>query len=158
MRISTPSGEDSPTFEVRPIGVVRRGPYADPDEAPHQGWHAPDEIFEIEVFEPFRAGLGDLARVNHIHVLLWFHRANRDSLTAHPPHLDGATLPVFWSRSPNRPNPIGLDTVEVVSICDGVITVRGMDALVGTPVIDIKPHIPSLDCPTGALDMLRVDG
>lgn len=144
-----------PNFEVNPIGVVLSGPYREQGDAPPQGRFAPNEVFEIEVFEPFLEGLGTLAHVSHIHVLLWFDRANRESLTAHPPHLGGATLPVFWSRSPNRPNPIGLDTVEVLGIRNGIITVAGMDALHGTPVIDIKPFIPSIDCPPDAHDMLR---
>ncbi len=153
MKLTDPASR--PAFELKPIGVVRSGPYVEQGDAPRQGRFAPNEIFEIEIYEAFRAGLGELARASHIHVLLWFDRANRESLVAHPPYLGGQSMPVFWTRSPNRPNPIGLDTCEVLGISDGIITVSGMDALRGTPVLDIKPYIPSLDCLPDAHDMLR---
>lgn len=158
--MSTPLSQDvtgGPVIEVRPIGVVRRSPYRVQGEAPPQGRFAPDAVSEIEVFDCYRAGLGDLAGISHLHVLVWFGHARRDTLEADPPHLGGATLPVFCTRSPARPNPIGLNLAEVVSVRDGVITVAGMDAFKGTPVLDLKPYIPSIDCVPGARDMLTED-
>lgn len=123
----------------------------------HRRAFAPDAVSEIEVFDRYRAGLGDLAGISHLHVFLWFGHARRDALEAHPPHLGGATLPVFCTRSPARPNPIGLNLAEVLSVRDGVITVAGMDAFEGMPVLDLKPYIPSIDCVPGAWDMLAED-
>ncbi len=141
-------------FTLRPIGVVRASPYLAQGDAPRQGRSAPTVVTEIEVFERYREGLGTLDGISHIHVLLWFDRANRDSLIAHPPHRGGEARPVFCTRSPSRPNPIGLNLAEVLSLRDGVITVAGMDAFEGTPVLDIKPYVPSIDCIPDARDIL----
>lgn len=143
------------TYRVRPIGRVRSSPYRVQGDAPRQGRLAPDEISEIEVFEPFRAGLGDFRGVTHLHVLLWFDRADRDSLVAHPPGV-GRAVPVFCTRSPNRPNPIGLELAELRGIdrSNGILTVAGMDAFEGTPVLDVKPYIPSIDCVPGPAHLL----
>lgn len=142
------------TFEVKPIGRVIKSPYKQRGDAPRQGRLEPEKEAEIEIFEEFRPGLGELSGISHIYVLLWFDRAERDTLKARPPHMGGEIRPVFCTRSPARPNPIGLDIAEVISVSDGVIRVAGMDALEGTPVIDIKPYTPSIDCIPGASDML----
>jgi len=140
------------TFEVRPIGRVISSPYKARGDAPRQGRLEPGKEAEIEIFEEFRNGLGDLPGISHIYVLLWFDRAERDTLEARPPRLGGEKRPVFCTRSPARPNPIGLDIAEVISVKEGIIRVAGMDALEGTPVIDIKPYSPSIDCIPGASD------
>lgn len=141
------------TFEVRPIGRVIKSPYKARGDAPRQGRLEPEKEAEIEIFEEFREGLGSLSGISHIYVLLWFDRAERNTLEARPPHLGGEKRPVFCTRSPARPNPIGLDIAEVISVKDGIIKVAGMDALEGTPVIDIKPYTPSIDCIPGANDL-----
>jgi tRNA-Thr(GGU) m(6)t(6)A37 methyltransferase TsaA len=136
---------DSPEeFKVRPIGVVR-SPYHTTNEAPRQGRLAPEVVSKIEIFEPFREGVGDLGKARHIIVLYWLDRAKRDVLVATPPGTTGEK-PVFATRSPNRPNPIGLSVVEVRDVLDGCITVAGLDAIDRTPVIDIKPYSPGIDC------------
>ena len=132
----------------RPLGALRGA------AAPRRGRPAPPGVTESEVCERYREGLGTLDGISHIHVLLWFDRANRDSLIAHPPHRGGEARPVFCTRSPPRPNPIGLNPAEVLSLRDGVITVAGMDAFEKTPVLDIKPYVPSIDCIPDARDIL----
>jgi tRNA-Thr(GGU) m(6)t(6)A37 methyltransferase TsaA len=135
-------------FLVRPIGVVR-SPYRTTKDAPRQGRLAPEVRSEIAIFEPFREGVGDLGGARHIIVLYWLDRAKRDTMFATPP---GTTeeKPVFATRSPNRPNPIGLCVVEVKGISIGCITVAGLDAIDGTPVLDIKPYSAGIDCVPGA--------
>jgi len=140
-------------FEVKPIGRVISSPYKAHGDAPRQGRLEPDKEAEIEIFEEFRDGVGGLPGISHIYVLLWFDRAERKTLLARPPNLGGEKRPVFCTRSPSRPNPIGLDIAEVISVKDGIIRVAGMDALEGTPVIDIKPYTPSIDCIPGASDL-----
>lgn len=132
------------SFEIRPIGIVK-SPYKSREDAPFQGSHAPETKMKIEIFEEFRDGLGDFAGTSHIIVLLWFDQAERNRLTAKPPWTD-TIKPVFTTRSPSRPNPVGLDIAKIISVRDGVITVSGMDAIEGTPVVDIKPYVPWLDC------------
>jgi tRNA (adenine37-N6)-methyltransferase len=142
------------TFEVRPIGKVIKSPYKKRGDAPRQGRLEPEKEAEIEIFEEFLPGVGELSGISHIYVLLWFDRAERDTLKATPPHMGGEIRPVFCTRSPARPNPIGLDIAEVLSVDGGIIRVAGMDALEGTPVIDIKPYTRSIDCIPDASDML----
>ena len=131
-------------FMVRPIGIVR-SPYRITKEAPRQGRLAPEVVSKIEIFELFRKGVGDLGKARYIIVLYWLDQAKRDVLVAVPPGTTGER-PVFATRSPNRPNPIGLCVVEVREVIDGCITVAGLDAIDRTPVLDIKPYSPGIDC------------
>jgi len=125
-------------YVLRPIGVVE-SPLSDPSEAPRQGDEgAPDAWL---VFEPaVREGLRDLRPGAEALLLTWLDRANRDVLTVHP--RGDAARPesgVFSTRSPHRPNPVGLHRVQIVAV-DGLrMRVRDLEALDGTPIIDIKP-------------------
>ncbi|MGE5189114.1 MAG: tRNA (N6-threonylcarbamoyladenosine(37)-N6)-methyltransferase TrmO, partial [Gemmatimonadota bacterium] len=79
-------------------------------------------------------------------VLCWMDRADRGRLKVHPRgREERPERGVFATRSPHRPNPISLNTVELLEIRGTVLRVRGMDAIDGTPVLDIKPHAPDLD-------------
>ena len=121
-----------------PIGVVS-SPLTDPAAAPKQGSEgAPDAWL---VLEPgVAAGLDGMRPGDEIIVLTWLHRARRDVLRVHP--RDDPSNPergVFTTRSADRPNPIGLHRVEVAAI-DGLrVRVRGLEAIDGTPVVDLKP-------------------
>ncbi|MHB1012968.1 MAG: tRNA (N6-threonylcarbamoyladenosine(37)-N6)-methyltransferase TrmO [Desulfobacteria bacterium] len=132
-------------FIIRPIGVVRSA-LKDPADAPKQGALTEQEA-EIVVDPSFLPALDGLDRKRgKIIVICWMHRADRGRLKV---HLRGQEeLPergVFSTRSPHRPNPISLHTVTLLSIEGNVLRVRGMDAIDGTPVIDIKSHSPELD-------------
>ena len=133
----------SEEFTFRPIGVVR-SPYRTMKDAPRQGRLAPEVVSKIAIFGPFREGVGDLGGARHIIVLYWLDRAKRDIMFATPPG-SSERKPVFSTRSPNRPNPIGLCVVEVRGISDGCIEVAGLDAIDQTPVLDIKPYSPGID-------------
>ena len=130
---------------VRPIGIVRSA-LKDPADAPKQGALTGQEA-EIVVDPSFLPALDGLDRGRgKIIVLCWMHLADRGHLKVYPRGQEA--LPergVFSTRSPHRPNPITLHTVTLLSIEGNVLRVRGMDAIDGTPVVDIKSHSPELD-------------
>ena len=120
-----------------PIGHVE-SPLTDPALAPKQGDEgAPDEWLVFD--ESVRDALRDLRAGQDVIVLTWLHRARRDVLRVHPrgdPSRDRQG--VFTTRSPHRPNPIGLHRVEILSIEGGRIRVSNMEAVDGTPIVDVK--------------------
>ena len=132
-------------YVVRPIGVVR-SVLKDPADAPKQGALTGQEA-EIAVDPAYLPALEGLDRGSgKILVLCWMHRADRGRLKVHPQGRE--ELPergVFSTRSPHRPNPVSIHTVTLLSIEGNVLRVRGMDAIDGTPVVDIKKHSPELD-------------
>jgi tRNA-Thr(GGU) m(6)t(6)A37 methyltransferase TsaA len=127
-----------PPLEVRPIGVVE-SPLSDRSTAPKQGHEgAPDAWLVIH--PDVHAGLEGIHVGDRVIVLTWFDRAHRDVLRVRP--RDDRTRPeqgVFGTRSPDRPNPIGLHPVEILAIEGNRVRVRDLEALDGTPIIDIKP-------------------
>ena len=147
-------------YIVRPIGVVRSA-LKDPADAPKQGALTGQEA-EIVVDPAYlpaleglerrvpegKTGSGDSAhrKDGKIIVICWMHLAARGRLKVHPrDQEDRPERGVFSTRSPHRPNPVSLHTVTLLSIEGSVLRIRGMDAIDGTPVIDIKPHSPELD-------------
>ena len=129
--------------QLRPIGVVH-SLLRDPADAPRQGREAGIEA-EIEVFPEYAAALQGIGERPRLLVVCWLHRSRRDLLQV-PPR-DGAGPPrgVFSTRSPNRPNPLAVYPVEVLSVNRNRLRVRGIDAVDGTPVVDLKPRVPRLD-------------
>lgn len=134
-----------PEYRIVPIGVVRSD-IRKPEEAPKQGRLSRTEA-EIVVFPEYAEALEGLAnRGGRIVVLCWMHEADRGKRKVHPRgQEDRPERGVFSTRSPHRPNPVSLHTVELLKVRGSVLKVRGMDAIDGTPVIDIKPHSPELD-------------
>ena len=130
-------------FEIRPIGSVR-SPYRGKKDAPRQG-RLSDTVSEIVIDERYCSGLDDVEKKSPLIVLSWFDRADRTLLRATPPH-EGIEHGVFATRSPNRPNPVAFSVVDLLGRQGNVLRVRGLDALDGTPVVDIKPYVPDLDC------------
>jgi tRNA-Thr(GGU) m(6)t(6)A37 methyltransferase TsaA len=126
------------TYEVTPIGVVE-STLTDPAAAPKQGREGgPDAwlVFDERVLD----GLADIRAGDDIIVLTWLDRARRDVLRVHP--RDDASNPltgVFSTRSADRPNPIGLHEVEVASVDGTRVRVHHLEALDGTPILDVKP-------------------
>jgi tRNA-Thr(GGU) m(6)t(6)A37 methyltransferase TsaA len=130
-------------YQLTPIGVVH-SPYKERKEAPHQGRFS-DTVSEIEIFEAYGEGLKDVENHRNLVILSWFDRSDRAVLHATPPHT-GVEHGVFATRSPERPNPIGLCVVELIEREGRRLVVRGLDSIDGTPVIDIKPYSPGIDC------------
>jgi formylmethanofuran dehydrogenase subunit E len=134
-------------IELKPIGFVR-SPYKEIEDAPHQGRFS-GTVSEIIIDEEYLPGLRDVGKSRHLIVLSWFDRADRNKLTAIPPH-NPVEHGVFATRSPNRPNPIGFSVVDLIDLKGRTLRVRGLDALDRTPVIDIKPYSEELDCVKGS--------
>jgi tRNA-Thr(GGU) m(6)t(6)A37 methyltransferase TsaA len=132
------------SYEVRPVGWVE-SPLTDLALAPRQGDEgAPDAwlVLEPNVSEAAR----DLRAGTEVIVLTWLDRASRDVLAVHPrSDRDRPVQGVFSTRSPDRPNPIGLHTVRIIAVEGNRIQVRNLEALDGTPVVDIKPVLGSVD-------------
>jgi len=129
--------------ELNPIGYVV-SPYKQRGDAPRQGRFTDTEA-EIVIGEQYLPGLFRLEESRHLFILCWFDRSDRSVLRATPPHKQ-SEYGVFATRSPDRPNPVSLSLVDVLRIEGNRIRVRGLDALDGTPVLDIKPYSPEIDC------------
>lgn len=130
-----------------PIGVVRSG-FTDTSQVPKGIGAQHDAEGVLELRPEFEDGLADVEGFSHLYVIWVFDRAKGSSLVAHPPS-DDRPHGVFATRSPERPNPIGLTVVELVRR-DGVrLHVRGVDMLDGTPILDLKPYLSSV--PEGQL-------
>jgi tRNA-Thr(GGU) m(6)t(6)A37 methyltransferase TsaA len=121
-------------FKVVPVGVVE----------------STDEVAKIRVFEEFCDGLYRLDGFSHLIVLYWLHERDTENerhvLRVVPKrHQARELVGVFASRGPSRPNPIGLCVVRLVKIDSCSLTVEGLDAFKGSPVLDIKPYLPNAD-------------
>jgi tRNA-Thr(GGU) m(6)t(6)A37 methyltransferase TsaA len=124
-------------YSLRPIGHIRSMLRA-PNEAPRQGSEgAPDAWLEVN--PTFARGLSGIARGDELVVVTWLHRADRDALEVHP--RGDAEIPlagVFATRSPHRPNPLGLHRVTVREISGTRLRIGPIEAIDGTPVVDLK--------------------
>jgi tRNA-Thr(GGU) m(6)t(6)A37 methyltransferase TsaA len=129
-------------LRVRPVGVVR-SPYKEPADLPPPAFAPPRFLAsitgEIVVFPEFAEGLDGLEDFSHIIVIFHFHRASGSKLKVVPP---GETKPrgVFATRSPHRPNPLGMTVLKLLGRDGRVLEVAGLDLVDGTPVLDIKPY------------------
>jgi tRNA-Thr(GGU) m(6)t(6)A37 methyltransferase TsaA len=137
-----PSSTTGRVFRFRPVGVVR-SPFKNPEDLPPPAL-APRRFFdgvkgEIVVRDEFLPALDDLEDFSHIFVLFAFHRASGFKLKTVPP---GRSRPrgIFATRSPHRPNPLGLSIVRLLGRDGPVLKVSGLDLIDGTPVFDIKPY------------------
>jgi tRNA-Thr(GGU) m(6)t(6)A37 methyltransferase TsaA len=133
---------NQPRFELMPVGRVE-SPLTDPASAPNQGDEGAPEAWLV--FEPaLLEALAGIRVGDEVIVLSWLDRARRDVLRVHPRgDLSRAEQGVFSTRSPDRPNPIGLHRVEIVSIDGGRVRVRNLEAVDGTPIVDVKPLLAS---------------
>jgi tRNA-Thr(GGU) m(6)t(6)A37 methyltransferase TsaA len=128
-------------FAINPIGIVR-SPLKNRSDAPKQGYEGAPAAW-IEIDPAVSAGLEGIAPGDVIILITWFHEARRDVLRLHP--RDDETIPmtgVFDTRSPDRPNPLGLHRVRVLARGETALQVSPLEAIDGTPVIDIKPVLP----------------
>lgn len=119
------------------IGRIRT-PFPTRLECPRQGQHD-GPVCRVEVDAPWHAALAGLERYGHVEVLYWMHQARRDLVTQSP-KANSLTTGTFSLRSPVRPNPIATAVCVLVGIEPGVLLVRGLDCLDGTPLLDLKPH------------------
>jgi tRNA-Thr(GGU) m(6)t(6)A37 methyltransferase TsaA len=133
-------------FTFRPIGYVR-SPYKSTQEIP-KGFGAKHEAEGVlELLPELEAGLTDIEGFSHVFVIWVFDRSTDFELLGTPP-IDDRPHGVFATRSPRRPNPIGLTVVELLRRDGPMLHVRGVDMLDGTPILDIKPYLSSIPTET----------
>ena len=130
-------------YIFKPIGIVR-SPFTQTEGTPIQPTGAADVPGMVVIDEAFAPGLDDLDGFSHILLLYVFHRVRGTCLRVKP-YLGNEEHGVFATRSPHRPNPIGLSLVRLVRRDGNVLHIAGVDILDGTPVLDIKPYIPQLN-------------
>lgn len=120
---------------ITPIGVVRNGVHERPEK-----WA--DILSDIHVKSEYHDALDGLEEFSHIVVIFYLHLSASHVLKVHPRKREDLPLVgVFATRAPVRPNFLGVSTVELLQIDKNVVTVKGLDAFDGTPVIDLKPHL-----------------
>jgi tRNA-Thr(GGU) m(6)t(6)A37 methyltransferase TsaA len=132
-------------LELEPIGVVH-SPFTEKMQAPRQPGVAQSADGTVELFagRDFEHALEDLATFRYIWIIFWFDRAEGWRPKVLPPRSE-KRRGVFATRSPHRPNPIGMSLVELAGVDGLLLSVKGLDLLEGTPVLDLKPYIPYAD-------------
>lgn len=130
------------TFTMTPIGVART-PYTSTSQIPKGPGAEHHAEGVLEILPEFEAGLADIDGFSHLYVLWVFDRASGYSLVATPP-IDNRPHGVFATRSPQRPNPLGLTVVTLLRRAGSKLFVRGVDMLDDTPILDIKPYLSSV--------------
>lgn len=129
-------------FNMRPIGTVR-SPYTETTQIPKGPGARHEAEGVLEILPEFEAGLQDIEGFSHLFVIWVFDRVDGFSLSATPP-MDDRPHGVFATRSPRRPNPIGLTVVQMLGREGPRVRVRGVDMLNGTPILDLKPYLSSV--------------
>lgn len=122
---------------VKPIGVVH-SPLKTREDVIQSTIE--ENIGEIEIFEDYAEGLSDLKGFSHIIAVFWLHQSSFKALKVQPIYHPETLRGVFATRSPDRPNPIALTALELLTHKGNILEVKGIDILDGTPVLDIKPY------------------
>lgn len=130
-------------FTSRPIGFANT-PYTETGQIPKGPGTKHDAEGVLKLLPEFEPGLLDVEGFSHLYVIWEFDRSQDYDLIAHPPADDRRPHGVFATRSPRRPNPIALTTVELLRRDGTNLHVRGVDMLDGTPILDIKPYLSSI--------------
>lgn len=128
---------------MKPVGFIK-SPYESQEEIPRQSIYSLDKTGVIELEEALIKAIEGYEVGDYIVVLFNFHKSNFQNILINP-HGGDRKVGVFKTRSPNRPNPIGMSIVEIVGLEEGKIHFRGVDMLNGTPVLDIKPYSKNLN-------------
>jgi tRNA-Thr(GGU) m(6)t(6)A37 methyltransferase TsaA len=131
------------TFNISPIGIIHT-PFDDLKGMPIQPSGAAQIQGTIVMDKEYEQGLNDLEGFSHIILLYHLHQSKGYDLMVKP-FMDDTKRGLFSTRAPRRPNPIGLSIVQLVKIQGNQLTIKGIDVLDGTPLIDIKPYVPGFD-------------
>jgi tRNA-Thr(GGU) m(6)t(6)A37 methyltransferase TsaA len=129
-------------LSMRPVGYVR-SPFAEAQAVPRGLGAKHEEEGTLEILPEFAAGLADIEGFSHLYVIWAFDRSEGYELVGRPP-TDDRPHGVFATRSPRRPNPIGLTVVELLGRDGAALRVKGVDMLDGTPILDVKPYLSSV--------------
>jgi tRNA-Thr(GGU) m(6)t(6)A37 methyltransferase TsaA len=128
---------------IEPIGIIYT-PYETKENCPIQPLYASNAIGRVEVYENYEAGLKDIETFSHIYLLYHFDRAGKIELVR-ATFLDDEPHGIFASRHPSRPSGIGMSIVRLIKREKNILTVKGIDVLNNTPLLDIKPYVPKFD-------------
>lgn len=146
--MDAPHDEMAPqTLTLSPIGIIH-SEHCDPARTPIQPVCAAGCRGRVEVFEEYADGLADIEGFSHLHLLYWLHRAVPASLTV-VPYLEDVRHGIFATRTPARPNPLGLSVVRLMERRGRMLLVEDVDVLDGTPLLDIKPYVERFDARVG---------
>jgi tRNA-Thr(GGU) m(6)t(6)A37 methyltransferase TsaA len=126
-----------------PIGIIHT-PFTDTTGMPIQPTGARGERGSVEIFYEYADGLKDIEGFSHLFLIYSFHRCLSYQLTV-TPFLDTTPRGVFATRAPRRPNEIGLSVVRLIEVKDTTLIIEDVDILDGTPLLDLKPYVPSFD-------------
>ena len=126
-----------------PIGVIH-SPFKKPRGTPIQSKAAEGVRGTVEIYPEYAEGLRDIDGFSHIILIYHFHLSKKFSLRVKP-YMDDQTHGVFSTRSPSRPNPIGVSIVRVNNVTGNMLSVQDVDVIDGTPLLDIKPYVPEFD-------------
>jgi tRNA-Thr(GGU) m(6)t(6)A37 methyltransferase TsaA len=153
------SARGKPAYAVRPIGIVR-SPFRVHEGTPRQPGTGVILDGEIRLRPGLQNALKDLSGFSHVWVVFWFHHSRGWNSQVVPPR-DVKKRGLFATRSPHRPNAIGISVVRLLQVQGLTLRIRGLDMLDGTPVLDVKPYVPYADAIPGAtsgwLDELPAD-
>lgn len=130
-------------IKYKPVGIIY-SPFKEPKGTPIQPTAAKGIDGAIEVFPEYAEGLKDLEGFSHIILIYHFHLVKESSLKVKP-FMDNQIHGVFSTRSPSRPNPIGVSVVRLVRIDGNMLYIQDVDIVDGTPLLDIKPYVPEFD-------------
>lgn len=130
-------------IKYAPIGVIH-SQFKEPKGTPIQPVTAKGIGGTVEVFPEFAEGLKDVEGFSHIILVYYFHLARKSSLKVKP-YLDNKDHGVFSTRAPSRPNPIGISIVRLIGIEETLLHIQDVDIVDGTPLLDIKPYVPTFD-------------
>jgi tRNA-Thr(GGU) m(6)t(6)A37 methyltransferase TsaA len=132
------------SYTIEPIGIIHSS-LVSLEAAPLQGDEGAPEAW-LEFTPLVEQGLASISRGDELIVLTWLHRARRDVLQVHPRgNLNAPLTGVFATRSPDRPNPVGLHRVSVLEVAGNRLRVAPIEAIDGTPIVDIKPVLAPPD-------------
>jgi len=130
-------------IEFSPIGIIHTR-FKTIDNMPIQPTADNDSKGWIEIFDEYAAGLADLNGFSHVYLIFHLHECKGYKLKV-VPFLDTVERGIFATRSPARPNPVGLSVVKLVSVKGNILSIQGLDILDGTPLLDIKPFVPMFE-------------
>ena len=130
-------------IRYKPIGTIHSS-FKEPEGTPIQPAGAKGINGTVEVFPEYAEGLKDVEGFSHIILIFHFHLSRRAPLKVKP-YMDNEMRGVFATRSPSRPNPIGISVVRLIGIEDNILYIQDVDIVNGTPLLDIKPHVPEFD-------------
>lgn len=133
---------------LKPVGIIH-SPFKEKKDSPHQGRFA-TEVSEIEIFKEYKLAMDGIEKYTNLIVLYWLDKSERDLLKVIP---KGSTEKgnvgkkgVFATRAPSRPNPIAFNVVDLLDVNQNKLKVKGLEALDGSFLVDIKPYWKDIDC------------